>query len=66
MKRNVGAEWKLRGILLAVAIGLMAFAVAFPTPAWTQGQPADNMKILLEHSPYQRKIYNSLDCNLPR
>ncbi len=56
MKRNVGREWKLRGILLAVGIGLMAFAVAFPIPAWTQDKPADNMQILQEKVKADKKL----------
>ena len=41
MKPNMGMEKKLRGILLGVAIGWMAFAVAFPIPAWAQDRAAD-------------------------
>ena len=39
MNANFGMARKVRGILMAVAIGLIAFAIAFPTPAWT-GQVA--------------------------
>ena len=56
MKPNIGMERKLRGILLAVGIGLMAFAVAFPTPAWTQSQPADNMQILRDKIKADKKL----------
>jgi hypothetical protein len=49
-------EWKLRGILLTVAIGLIAFALAFPAPAWTQGKPADNMQILRDKIKADKKL----------
>jgi len=63
MKANSGMSKKLRGIILAVAIGVMAFAVAFPTPAWTQGQPADNMQILLDKIKADKKLLvaNNMD-----
>ena len=41
-----GMARKLPGIVLAIAIGLMAFVAALPTPAWTQDKAADNMQIL--------------------
>ncbi len=56
MNANIGMEKKLRGILLAVGIGLIAFAVAFPTPAWTQSKPADNMQILLDKIKADKKL----------
>jgi len=56
MKRNIGVEWKSRGIHLAVGIGLLAFAVAFPTPAWTQDKPADNMQVLKEKLKADKKL----------
>jgi len=56
MKRNIGMEWKLRGILLAVATGLMALAVAIPIPAWTQDKPADNMQILMDKIKADKKL----------
>ena len=64
MKRNIGMERKLRGILLAVGIGLMAFAVAFPTPAWTQGQPADNMQILRDKIKADKKLLVAANMEL--
>jgi hypothetical protein len=64
MKRNVGIEWKLRGIFLAIAIGLMAFAVAFPAPAWTQGKPADNMQILLDKIKADKKLLVAKNMDL--
>jgi hypothetical protein len=56
MKPNIGMEKKLRGILLAVGTGLMAFAVAFPTPAWTQGKPANDMQILRDKIKADKKL----------
>ena len=56
MKRNIGMEWKLRGIFLAIAAGLLAFAIAFPIPAWTQGKPADNMQILRDKVKADKKL----------
>jgi hypothetical protein len=64
MKPNIGMEKKLRGILLAVGIGLMAFAVAFPTPAWTQGQSADNMQILREKIKADKKLLVAANMGL--
>jgi len=63
MNANIGMEKKLRGIILAVAIGLMAFAVAFPAPAWTQDKPADNMQILLDKIKADKKLLvaNNMD-----
>jgi len=51
-----GMARKLPGIVLAIAIGLMAFAVALPTPAWTQDKPADNMQILQEKIKADKKL----------
>jgi len=56
MNRNNGMARTLRGILLAAAIGVMAFAVAFPTPVWTQDKPADNMQILLDKIKADKKL----------
>ena len=56
MNGNTGMARNLRGILLAVAIGLMAFAVAFPTPAWSQDKRADNMQILLDKIKADKKL----------
>ncbi len=64
MKRNVGREWKLRGILLAVGIGLTALAVAFPTLGWTQGKPADNMQILLDKIKADKKLLVAKNMDL--
>jgi hypothetical protein len=64
MKPNIGMQKKLRGILLDVAIGLMAFAVAFPTPAWTQGKPADNMQILLDKIKADKKLLVAKNMDL--
>ncbi len=64
MKPNIGMEKKLQGIILAVAIGVMAFAVAFPTPAWTQGKPADNMQILLDKIKADKKLLVAKNMDL--
>ena len=64
MNGNIGMARNLRGILLAVAIGLMAFAVAFPTPAWTQSQPADNMQILLDKIKADKKLLVAANMEL--
>jgi hypothetical protein len=64
MNANNGMDKKLRGILLAVGIGLMAFAVAFPTPAWTQGQPADNMQILRDKIKADKKLLVAANMEL--
>ena len=63
MNANIGMEKKLRGIILAVAIGLIAFAVSFPAPAWTQDKPADNMQILLDKIKADKKLLvaNNMD-----
>jgi polyhydroxyalkanoate synthesis regulator phasin len=34
----------------------MGLAVAFPTPAWTQTKPADNMQILLDKIKADKKL----------
>jgi hypothetical protein len=64
MKRNIGMARTLRGILPAVAAGLIAFAVAFPTPAWTQGQPADNMQILRDKIKADKKLLVAANMEL--
>ena len=63
MNGNNEMARKLRGILLAVAIGLIAFAVSFPTPVWAQGQPANDMKILLDKIKADKKLLvaNNMD-----
>ena len=55
-KAQHGMAGKIRGIFLAMAIGLMAFAVAFPTPAWTQGKPADDMQVLRDKIKANKKL----------
>jgi hypothetical protein len=47
-----GITGKLRWVLPAIVIGLMAFAVAFPTPAWTQ----DDMQILRDKIKADKKL----------
>jgi len=64
MKPNLGMEKKLRGIFLALATGLMAIAVAFPTPAWTQGKPADNMQILRDKIKADKKLLVAANMEL--
>jgi hypothetical protein len=64
MKRKIGMEWKLWGIFLTGVIGLMAFALAFPTPAWTQGQPNDNMQILLDKIKADKKLLVAKNMDL--
>ena len=51
-----GMARKLPGIVLAIAIGLMAFVAALPTPAWTQDKAADNMQILQEKIKADKKL----------
>jgi hypothetical protein len=53
-------EWKVRGIFLAIATGLLAFAVAFPTPAWTQ----DNMQILRDKIKADKKLLVAANMQL--
>jgi hypothetical protein len=60
MKRGIGMEWKVRGIFLAIATGLLAFAVAFPTPAWTQ----DNMQILRDKIKADKKLLVAANMQL--
>ena len=56
-KKNLhGMARKLPGIVLAIAIGLMAFVAALPTPAWTQDKAADNMQILQEKIKADKKL----------
>jgi len=64
MKAKIGIEKKFRGILLAAAIGWMAFAVAFPAPAWTQDKPADNMQILREKIKADKKLLVARNMDL--
>jgi len=47
-----GIAGKLRWVLPAIAIGLVAFAVAFPSPAWAQ----DDMQILRDKVKADKKL----------
>jgi hypothetical protein len=60
MKPNIGMEKKLRGVLLTVGIGLLAFAVALPSSAWTQ----DNMQILREKIKADKKLLVARNMDL--
>jgi polyhydroxyalkanoate synthesis regulator phasin len=51
-----GTARKIPGIVLAIAFGLMAFTVAFFTPAWAQDKAADNMQILQEKIKADKKL----------
>jgi hypothetical protein len=64
MNANIGMARTLRKILLVVATGLMAFAVALPTPAWTQDKPADNMQILLDKIKADKKLLVAKNMDL--
>ncbi len=64
MNPSIGMTRNLRGILLVVATGLIAFALAFPTPAWTQDKPADNMQILLEKIKADKKLVVAANMQL--
>ncbi len=64
MNANIGIERKFRGTLLVVAIGLIAFALAFPTPGWTQGKPADNMQIMLDKIKADKKLLVATNMEL--
>ncbi len=64
MDGNIGMAKNFRGILLVVATGLMAFSLAFPTPAWTQDKPADNMQILLEKMKADKKLLVATNMGL--
>ena len=64
MNANIGMTRNLQGILLVVATGLIAFALAFPTPAWTQDKPADNMQILLEKMKADKKLLVATNMGL--
>ena len=63
-KARHGMAGKIRGIFLALATGLMAIAVAFPTPAWTQGKPADNMQILRDKIKADKKLLVAANMEL--
>ena len=64
MNANIGMARNLRGILLVVAIGCLAFAVAFPIPAWTQDKPADNMQILRDKIKADKKLLVATNMEL--
>jgi hypothetical protein len=64
MKANIGIARKLRGILLVVAIGWMAFALALPIPAWTQDKAADNMQILRDKIKADKKLLVAANMEL--
>jgi hypothetical protein len=64
MKANIGMARKLRGILLVVAIGWMAFALALPIPAWTQDKAADNMQILRDKIKADKKLLVAANMEL--
>jgi hypothetical protein len=64
MNANIGMARKLRGTFLAIAVGLLAFAVAFPVPAWTQDKPADNMQILRDKIKADKKLLVAANMEL--
>jgi hypothetical protein len=64
MNANNGMARNFRGILLVVVIGWMAFAVAFPIPAWTQDKPADNMQILRDKIKADKKLLVAANMEL--
>ena len=59
-----GMARKLRGILPIMAAGLIALAVAFPAPAWTQDKPADNMQILMDKIKADKKLLVAKNMDL--
>ena len=59
-----GMARKLRGILPVMAAGLIAFAMAFPAPAWTQDKPADNTQILLDKIKADKKLLVAKNMDL--
>jgi hypothetical protein len=64
MNANIGTARRLRGIFLAVAAGLLVFAVAFPAPAWTQDKPADNMQVLRDKIKADKKLLVATNMEL--
>jgi hypothetical protein len=64
MNANIGTTRRLRGIFVAVAAGLLAFAVAFPAPAWTQDKSADNMQILRDKIKADKKLLVATNMEL--
>lgn len=59
-----GVPRKLRSIVLTVAAGLTAFAVAFPAAGWTQEKPADNMEILRDKIRADKKLLVAANMEL--
>jgi hypothetical protein len=59
-----GMARRLRRILPVMAAGLIAFAMAFPAPAWTQDKPADNMQILREKIKADKKLLVATNMDL--
>jgi hypothetical protein len=49
-------DWKFGGTFLAIAAGLLAFAVAFPASVWAQDKPADNMQIMRDKIKADKKL----------
>jgi polyhydroxyalkanoate synthesis regulator phasin len=64
MNANFGMARKVRGILMAVAIGLIAFAIAFPTPAWTQGKSPDKMQTLGDQIKADKRLIVATNMEL--
>jgi len=64
MNVNIGMARKLRGILPVMAAGLIAFAVAFPAPAWTQDKQADKIQILLDKIKADKKLLVAKNMDL--
>src|SRR3974377_1700720 len=64
MKRNIGMEWKFSGIFVAMAAGLLAFAVAFPASVWAQDKPADNMQIMRDKIKADKKLAVAANMDL--
>ena len=64
MKRDLAIEWKVRRIFIAVTAGWLAFAMAFPVPAWTQGKPADNMQIMRDKIKADKKLVVAANMQL--
>jgi hypothetical protein len=59
-----GVTKRLRGVVPALAAGLLALAVAFPAPAWTQEEPADNMQILRDKIKADKKLLVATNLGL--
>ena len=63
MKANIGMARNVGGIFIILGIGLIALAVAFPTPAWTQGQ-SDDMKVLSDKIKMDKKLLVAQNMDL--